>query len=284
MKILLTGATGFIGSHVFSRLTEEGYQVTGVSLNDVKINGQKISGLDLTDEKKVKEFFKRRSFGCFIHLAAKVPKDFTGKEARQAFGQNLQATFNLLEEFANSGANKFIHASSISVRHPDNFYSLGKLFEEELARLYQKETGKKIISLRIAAPYGPGQNIMTVVPLFIKNAINNKPIVVFGSGQRRQDFIFVTDVAEAILKAMTSQVSGVYDIGGGESVSTLGLAKIIIKVARSKSKIIFKGKDAQEHYRLKIDLSQAKKGIGFLPRISLKEGIEKYIEYLKKVR
>jgi len=280
MKVLLTGATGFIGRHCYKRLLDDGHQVTGVSLSDANFFGQKINGLNLSDFQKVKSFFKNREFDCIVHLAAQVPKNFQEEEIAEVFLKNFSVTAFLLKQFTKSKAKTFIHASSITASVPDNLYSLGKKLEEDLGQFYAQKSKKKIISLRISAPYGPGQNIETVVPLFIKKALKNQSLTVFGRGNRSQDFIYVKNITEAILGAITAKKSDVYSVGSGQSVSTLDLAKLIIEKTNSKSKIIFKGKDLQENYSNKVDISLTKKDLKFLP-ISIEKGLEEYIPFLR---
>lgn len=280
MKVLLTGATGFIGRHCYERLLDDGHQVTGVSLKDANFLGQKIIGLNLSDPKEVKSFFRNREFDCIVHLAAQVPKSFQEEEIAEVFLNNFSLTAFLLEQFTKSKAKTFIHTSSITAILPDNLYSLGKKLEEDLGQFYAQKSNKKIVSLRISAPYGPGQNIETVVPLFIKKALKNQPLTVFGRGSRLQDFIYVKNITEAISGAIKAKKSGVYSVGSGQSISTLDLAKLIIEKTNSKSKIIFKGKDLQENYSNKVDIRLTKKDLKFLP-ISIEHGIGEYIEFLR---
>ena len=281
MKVLLTGATGFIGRHCHERLLDNGYQITGVSLNDAQFLGHKIIGLNLNDPKEVKNFFRNREFDCIVHLAAQVPKSFQKEKIAEVFLNNFNITASLLEQFAKFKAKTFIHASSITADLPDNLYSLGKKFEEDLGQFYAQKSNKKIVSLRISAPYGPGQNIETVIPLFIKKAFKNQPLTIFGRGSRSQDFIYVKNITEAILGAIKAKKSGVYSVGSGQSVSTLDLARLIIEKTNSKSKIIFKGKDSQENYMNKVDIKLIQKDLGFQP-ISIARGLELYIEFLRE--
>ena len=139
-----------------------------------------------------------------------------------------------------------------------------------------------MVILRISAPYGPGQSPNNVIPIFIKNALANKDIQIFGTGRRSQDFIYIDDVARAFLAAVKTDRSGIYNIGSGESTSTLKLAKTILKtLPESHSKIVFSGVDPQENYRLRMDISKTEKELKFSPTIMIEEGIQKYIGYLK---
>lgn len=283
-KILITGATGFIGQHVFSLLQAAGLKVAGISFEGGKIDKAKILKLDLCQAEKVRRFFKKKNavehFDTIIHLAARVPKSDNERDQKLALIENVASTLNILEEFQKSKTEKFIYVSGISVVvQRESLYVVSKYFGEILSEYYQKKFNKNIIILRISAPYGPGQVKNNVIPIFIKNALENKDIQIFGTGKRTQDFIYIDDVARAFLAALKSNCNGIYNIASGQSVSTLGLAKIILKnFPESKSKIVFKGIDPEENYRVKIDISEVQKDLKFTPKIMIEEGIKKYVE------
>lgn len=296
MRILLTGATGFIGSNLFLKLKNKGHQVTGLALKQDKIVGLKIHALDLKNSKKVQDFFGHHKFDAVIHLAAAVPVKFSGSlEEKKIFDDNFLGTSNLLDAFSLSSAKLFIYASSISVigqpltksvdeghpAFPGNFYSLSKLFGEMLGRQLAEATGKTFVGFRITAPYGPGQRLRTVVNIFLENALISKDITVFGQGKRAQDFIYIDDLTDAFLLALKSKQSNIFNLGSGQSVSSLELAKTILANSpESQSKIIFKGVDNQENYRLRVNIEKAKKILKFKPKYDVEKGIREYLKYL----
>jgi len=296
MRILLTGATGFIGSNLFLKLKNKGHRVTGLALKQDKIAGLKIHALDLKSGKKVQDFFGRHKFDAVIHLAAAVPLKFSGSlEEKKIFDDNFLGTSNLLDAFSLSSAKLFIYASSISVigqplfksvdethpTHPSNFYSLSKLFSEMLASQYAQATGKIFVGFRITAPYGPGQRLKTVINIFLENALESKDLIVFGQGKRAQDFIYIDDLTDAFLLAIKSKQSNIFNLGSGQSVSSLELAKTILANSpESQSKIIFKGVDNQENYRLRVNIKKAKKILKFKPKYDVEKGIREYLKYL----
>lgn len=298
-QILVTGATGFIGKFLMTELAKAGYQVTGIDLKAGQIGRVKIFSVNLLKKKQLDQFFQKHQFDIIVHLAARVPKSDDDQSQKLSLLENTTSALNMLEAFKISKAQKFIYASGVSVigtpksnmpvsesspAGPESLYVAGKYFGEVLAEAYRKETGKNIVSLRISAPYGPGQNQNDVIPLFIQRALSNKDIPIYGSGKRSQDFIYIGDVTRAILAAIKHNLSGIYNIGSGQSTSTIALAKIILKnVPETKSKIIFADqKDPQENYRLKMNINRAKKELKFSPQVMIEEGIKKYIKYLKE--
>ena len=288
-KILITGADGFIGRHLLKKLGDH-YAVTGIALKNQTIEGCPVLKLDLKNEKSLGAFFKSRKFDAIIHLAAMVPPSFEDPKAFESVRDNFLLTYNLLSEFNQSRAQKFIYASGISVigqpgkkpvteedlAKPDNFYTLGKLFGEMLALASPKD--KKIIVLRISAPYGPGQALHAVIPRFMELAKNSQPIEIYGTGGRAQDFIYINDVAESFEAVLNSNTSGIYNIASGQTVSMVGLAKTILaQFPESKSKIILgKKNDPQENYRLKVDVKKAQKELKFKARFNLEKGLKEY--------
>lgn len=285
-NILITGASGFIGQSVFHLLKKEKFKVVGVSVEGGQIDKEKIFKLDLCDSHELSNFFKKKNavehFETIVHLAARVPQTNSEEEQKLSLIDNITSTLNILEEFKRSKTREFIFASGISVAYQlDSLYVLSKYFSEILSQYYQKNN-KEVVVLRISAPYGPGQKPNNVIPIFINNALSNKEIQIFGSGKRSQDFIYVDDIARAFLAAVKVNCSGIYNIGSGQSTSTLQLAKTILKnFPQSKSKITFKGVDPEENYRIKIDINKTKKNLKFIPEVTIGEGIKKYIEYLK---
>jgi len=295
MRILITGATGFIGRHLFLKLKKTGYEVEGLSLEKGVIDGKKMIVLDLQNKNKLRHLLKGKMFDVIIHLAAKIPQSINSQDAKNSLKENFQTTFNLLEEFNKTKTKKFIYASSMSVvgspeylpvdeKHPvnpDNFYSVGKLLGEILCERFKAQTKKNITILRISAPYGPGQNENCVIPLFIRRALASRNILIYGTGKRTQDFIYTADVTNAFLAAIRHNCPGIYNIGSGESTSTLDLAKIILKnIKHTTSNIVLSGReDPQENYKMEVDISKAKRNLKFLPKVFIDDGIKKYINY-----
>ena len=290
-KVLITGATGFIGKHLYCKLRDLKYDVVGISFEGGEINRDKIIYLDITKKEEVDKFIKNKKFNIIFHLAAFIPKTKENYNLEKCLKINGLGTYNLLLAAKNRRVDKFIYSSSASIYSrkntrmpakescfaPENIYGLSKLVGENLCELFRRNFNLKTVSLRYASVYGQGQEPYCVLPLFIEKVLNNDDIEVFGSGKRTQDFIYVKDVINANIKAAFSKTEGVFNIGSGKEISILDLATIILKIyPESKSKIKSKPMVNEDKTRFFLDVKRAKKELNFHTKYSLEDGINDY--------
>lgn len=290
-KVLVTGATGFIGKYLYRKLKELKYDVTGISFEGGKIDGDKIIALDITNKETVERFFIGKKFKIIFHLAAFIPKKTENRDFKKNFNVNCLGTYNLLVASEKNKIDKFVYSSSASIynrqtvpmpakeefANPENIYGISKLAAENLCELFRRNYNLKTVSLRYSSVYGMGQEPYCVLPIFIEKVFKNEAIKVFGSGKRTQDFIYVKDVVDANIKAAFSRAEGVFNVGSGREISTLKLARTIIKVfSKSKSKIKKEIVTAEDKTRLFLDAEKAKKGLKFSAKYSLEKGLSDY--------
>ena len=211
---------------------------------------------------------------------------------------NAGGTVRLLA-YARELGIRLVHASSgsvygnpqkvpISEDHPLNPispYGVSKLASEYYCLMHNRVFGVDVIMLRYFNVYGPRQTVseeMGVVPIFVKRALRNDPLRIFGDGKQTRDFINVSDVVSANLLAFASVGAGgkVMNIGGsGTEISILDLAKLIKTLCRSSSEITFSGPKPGDIRRLMADSSEAERLIGYRPAVDLESGLKDYIEY-----
>ena len=296
--ILVTGCTGFIGKHLVKKLLASGYEVLGLSRKQIISKAQRFRTLKF--DIKDKHFFKNLKeyadeIEAVIHLAALVPKRGILPDFQQLMNVNVHATLNLLEYVAENCKARFIYASSASVYgfpktlpvdetyplKPLGFYPMSKLFGEFLCEKF-REDGMQVISLRISAPYGPGYSSETVIPIFLNRVLKCEDIIVFGEGGRSQDFIYIKDVIDGLMKALVSEKTGIYNLGSGRETTMLALAQTILDILpNSTSRILLGTKpDPQESYRMCLDITKIQEELGFTPRYSLREGLKDFKENL----
>lgn len=291
MKILITGATGFIGKYLFRRLTDLNHNVFGISQSGGEIDGFEIVSVDITDVNSLEEFFNGKRFDVVFHLAALVPGKSGSINAEKYFKVNVFGTNNLLTVSEKYRVKKFIYSSSASVYNrkitilpareecasPENIYGVTKLAAENLCEIFRIENKLKTACLRYSSVFGYGQEPSSVLPIFIKKVIDDEHIVIFGSGTRTQDFIYVKDVVEANIKAAFSKAGGIYNISSGKEISVIELAKTIKKVFwESKSVIKNKREKNEDRSQFVFDIKKAKEELHFVTKYSLEAALKDY--------
>lgn len=291
--LLVTGGTGFIGRRLARRLSEqENATVITIPRGSDRDRAPTVDCIDLRDFEQVQRWAARtvpQGLDGVFHLAADVPGSFDSVEARTSFGANVAMTEAVLH-IAEEHHCPFVFASSASVYgarqrapvdetapvEPDNPYSQGKLVGEELLQRAHERSGIATASLRIAAPYGPGQRQRTVVGIFLDAAVAGRDITVHGSGERTQDFTYVDDVVEACWLAYSHQANGVFNVSGGRPVSMKQLAELVLQVTGSSSRIVLGSQpDPQEDYRGAFRIDKARRMLAYEPKTGMQEGLKR---------
>jgi UDP-glucose 4-epimerase len=303
-RFLVTGGAGFIGSHIVEHLLSFGAFV--FVLDDFS-NGKKSNLFTGTNgnPKLIGEDIRKFDFdslgkldGVFNEAARALIPSF--EDPVTDMEVNVGGTIRLLE-YSRKHDVKLIHASSgsvygnplkipISEDHPLNPispYGTSKLASEGYCQMYQREFGVDVSMLRYFNVYGPRQSVseeMGVIPIFVKRALSKKALTIFGDGKQTRDFLNVMDVVKANLLAYKSKKAAGQFMnvgGGGEEISILDLAHLVMSLCAFKEKPIFEKPKPGDIRRLVADNTKARELIGYVPSISLREGLTKYIEYAK---
>jgi UDP-glucose 4-epimerase len=286
MNILVTGATGFIGSHLCKELIQKGYTVFGLShsgrIQNIKsLLNQKEFHLqrgDIRDVNILSDIIKVNNVKVIFHLAAQLPQGEDLNNPFLCFDINVRGTLNLLNAALNN-VDKFIYASSMSVyseppnylpvdeKHPvqpSTIYGVSKLEGELYCNVYSK--AMNIVVLRYGGAYGKGQSKHKVIPAFISQALNNRPITIYGDGTQTSDFVYVKDVVQGTLLALEKNKTGVYNLGSGEEMSVRYLAERIINFTDSKSEIVMADNDTDRPFRFVLNITKSRKDLGYSPQ------------------
>lgn len=315
-KILVIGGAGFIGSHLVKELLKT--DVKEVVIYDNFARGKKENieeslkdarcyiyplGGDIRDTDILNEAMKGVDY--VFHLAAMWLlhcKDFP----RTAFDVNIKGTFNVLEACVNNNIKKLVYSSSASVYgdavkvpmtedHPfnnKNFYGATKIAGEAMATAYNDRYGLEVIGLRYMNVYGPGQDqhavYSGVVPIMLNKIEANEQPVINGDGSQAYDFIYVEDVARANIAALESDVKhGFYNVGTEVQTSIKELCDTILDLKKSDLKVKYvpySDDDARQFVQNRIGSRQkAEKELGFKYKYSLREGLQKLIDWRKSV-
>lgn len=320
--ILITGGAGFIGSHLarlfvnkypeyfIFNLDKLTYAGNLANLKDIesKANYRFIKG-DIVDGDHMLNLFAEHQFDAVIHLAAESHVDRSIANPMEFIMANIVGTVNLLNaakfHWQNNYTDKlFYHISTDEVYgslgeegffteetpyDPHSPYSASKASSDHLVRAYHDTYGLPIVISNCSNNYGPNQFPEKLIPLFINNIRNNKPLPVYGKGKNVRDWLYVIDHAQAIDLIYHEGRNGeTYNIGGNNEWENIDLIKVLCKVMDKKlgrpegssEKLITFVKDRLGHdLRYAIDSSKLKRELGWTPSLQFEEGIALSIDW-----
>lgn len=310
MKILVTGAAGFIGSHLAERLLKEGYTVKGVdSFLDYYPRGIKEHNVRGLNGKKGFEFIEGDILdldlvklldgvdAVFHQAAIAGVRSSWGARFDEYVRSNILGTQLLLEASRDRELKRFVYASSSSVYgdcdelpiketspvRPVSPYGVTKLSGEQLAYLYYKGYGVPVVSLRYFTVYGPRQRPDMAFHKFLRSVITGGEIEVYGTGEQTRDFTYIGDAVEANLAAFSSGLNGeAYNIGGGSRIKLIECIRLIEEISGEKATLRFTDPQRGDANHTYADVSKAKKDFGYSPVFGIREGLTVHYNWLKK--
>ena len=303
MKILVTGGSGFIGSHIvehYQGIAEEirvldnlrtGYRKNLDGLQCTFIEGS------VTDRALVSRAVQ--GVDCIFHMAALVSVPESMAKPGECVDINVHGLLNVLEEASAAGVRKLVFASSAAIYgdnpevpkletmipEPKSPYAITKLDGEYYLGMFQREGRLETAAIRFFNVFGPRQDpkgaYAAAVPIFIEKAVKGEDITVFGDGGQTRDFIYVKDIVGALVfAAETPGVTGVFNAGYGGQITINQLADEIIRHAGSASKVLHAAERPGDvrHSRASADRLLA---AGWQPKHTLEEGLAATFEYFK---
>ncbi|WP_448529029.1 UDP-glucuronic acid decarboxylase family protein [Raineya sp.] len=306
-RVLITGAAGFLGSHLCDRFIKEGYQVVGM---DNLITG---SLENIEHLFKLKEFeFYHHDVSKFVHVPGHLdyilhfaspasPIDYL-KIPIQTLKVGSLGTHNLLG-LAKSKKARILVASTSEVYgdplvHPQNedywgnvnpigprgVYDEAKRFQEAITMAYHTYHGLETRIVRIFNTFGPRMRLDDgrALPAFMSQALKGEDITVFGDGSQTRSFCYVDDLIEGIYRLLLSDYPYPVNIGNPDEITLLEFAKEIQELTGSQSKIVFKPLPKDDPKQRRPDITRAKEILGWEPRFSRKEGLKITLEYFKE--
>jgi dTDP-glucose 4,6-dehydratase len=308
-KVLITGAAGFIGSHLCDKFIKEGFYVIGI---DSFLTGSPDNIAHLIGNEKFK--FVKYDVTNFIYIPDKIdiilhfacpasPVDYLNHPIHTMKVDSL-GTINTLG-LAKAKKARYIFASTSEVYgdprvHPQpetywgNVNSIGprsvydeaKRFSEALTMAYYRKHNLDTRIIRIFNTYGPRMrmNDGRVVPNFITQSLKNEPVIVYGDGTQTRSFCYIDDLIEGVFKiAITEDLDGeVFNLGNPEEYKIIDFAQIIKELTNSKSSIVFKPLPQDDPKKRKPDITKIKTTLQWEPKISLNEGLKKTINWFKE--
>lgn len=305
-KVFVSGADGFIGSHLVEKLLDSGYKVRAFSLYnsfntygwldsltpDYQSQIQVVTG-DIRDSNGVREAVK----GCdaVIHLASLIAIPFSYNSPQTYVETNILGTLNLLQAAKEFTVRKFIHTSTsevygtaqfvpISENHPlqgQSPYSASKIGADQLVYSFSKSFGLPCVIVRPFNTYGPRQSARAVIPTVITQIANGSKIIKLGSTEPTRDFSYVLDTAQGFIAALESdhEDGEVFNLGSNFEISILDTVQLISSLMHTEIKIENENKRMRpqnsEVERLWADNSRAIKELSWNPKYTGKEGFIK---------
>ena len=321
-KVLITGGAGFIGSHVVRLFVEKypGYQIYNLdkltyagnleNLKDIEnASNYHFIKADIVDKEQIDQLFSEYEFTDVIHLAAESHVDRSIKDPLAFLHTNITGTVNLLNAFKelwkeNFEGHLFYHVSTDEVYgsldnggfffedtsyDPKSPYSASKASSDHFVRAYHNTYKLPVVITNCSNNYGPNQFPEKLIPLFINNIINNKPLPVYGKGENVRDWLYVVDHARAIDDVFhKGKIGDTYNVGGFNEWKNLDLIKVLIKTVDKKlgrpegdsEKLITYVTDRAGHdLRYAINAEKIMNELGWEPSLQFEEGIEKTVSW-----
>jgi nucleoside-diphosphate-sugar epimerase len=311
MNCLVTGAAGFIGSHLSRRLLEEGHHILGLDcFTDFYPRWIKEANVAPLLKHKNFEFLPEdllaldlnkilQKTEAVFHLAAQAGvRTSWGESFIVYIHNNILATQKLLEAAKARPIQKFVYASSSSVYgltpslpmsetsflRPLSPYGVTKLAAEQLCFLYFKNHGVPTISLRFFTVYGPGQRPDMAFHKFFKAIAEDKLITLFGDGRQTRDFTFVDDIVAACLGALRQGKNGeTYNVGGGHWKKLQDVFPLLEDICQKKVKIVRAEEQKGDVLHTFADIEKAKKDLSYAPRTLLADGLKAEWNWIKEL-
>lgn len=308
-RVLVTGVAGFIGSHVAERLVAGGIEVAGVDAfidyyprpikeaNVARLRGSSSFTLTEADLATAELAPLLDGVDAIVHLAAQAGvRASWGASFATYIDCNIRATQRLLEAARTMAISKFVCASSSSVYGetpelpmresgrtlPVSPYGVTKLAAENLAVLYHRSFGVPTVSLRYFTVYGPRQRPDMAFHRFIRAALSDTPVEVFGDGEQTRDFTFVSDVVDATEAALMSGPPGeVINVAGGSRVTLNHALSVIERAVGRPIRREHRGRASGDVTDTLADTRKAADLLGFRPRVGLEEGLPLEVAWMR---
>lgn len=308
MKILVTGGAGFIGSHLCEALLKRGDNVICID----NLGSGSIDNIQHLLKSKRFKFIKHNvieplqliegKLDEIYHLASRAsPIDYQEYPVETALSNSIGT--DLMAKLALAKNARILFTSTSEAygepkEHPQresywgnvnpvgirSCYDESKRFGEALLMAYHREYNVDVKIVRIFNTYGPRMRLDDgrVIPNFITQTLMNKPITIYGDGKQTRSFCYVDDMVDGLMKMMKSKEVGPKNLGNPKEFTMLEAAEIIKSMTKSKSKIVFMPLPKDDPTKRQPDISKAREMLNWEPKVKLKDGLEKTIDYFRK--
>jgi dTDP-glucose 4,6-dehydratase len=304
-RVVITGAAGFIGSHLSETLLERGYSVVGI---DNLLTGDTANIAHLANRDFV---FIKHDVTNYINVEGPVhavlhwaspasPIDYLelpiptlkvgalgthkalglakAKHARFVLASTSEVYGDPLEH-----PQKETYWGNVNPIGPRGVYDEAKRFAEAMTTAYRRYHDLDAKIVRIFNTYGPRMRVRDgrAVPAFMSQALRNEDVTIFGSGEQTRSFCYVTDLVDGILRLMESDVHDPVNIGNPHEMTIEQIARAIIEISGSKSRIVYRPLPEDDPKVRRPDITRARTLLGWEPKVSLEEGLQKTLAYFR---
>ncbi|GAV20306.1 UDP-glucose 4-epimerase [Mariprofundus micogutta] len=303
MNVLVIGGCGFIGSHIVDAFIASNHEVSVLDRGSEKfrppLKGVKYFHDSILSIKHVQQAVKSADY--IIHTASSTTPATSNSNPQEDVDNNLTGMIQLLECMRENNKRKILFLSSggtvygipntipISENHPLNpncSYAVVKIAMEHYLNMYAQLYGFQTTILRPSNPYGPRQSFSDnqgVIANFTAKTVQGECLTLWGTGQEVRDFLPVKDLANACVKAVEGDISGIFNIGSGTGHSIQEIINTLESIHGSRLRIHLEKRRAFDIPKVVLDIEKAKKELNWTPNVNLSEGMREYYNWLKGI-
>lgn len=307
MRVLLTGAGGFVGSHLTDRLLAQGAEVIGVD-NFLTGRRENIAHLRqnarfrLVEHDVIEPLDVREPLDWVMHFASPASPPKYLARPTETLRVNSEGTYHLLELARRNGARFFLASTSeiygdplVHPQHeaywghvnsigPRSVYDEAKRYAEALTASYARSCGVSVRIIRIFNTYGPRMDPDDgrVITNFVSQALADQPLTVYGRGTQTRSLQYVDDLVEGIVRLMDVEYSGPVNLGNPEEFTVSEIANLVIRLTGSRSTIVSNPLPVDDPQRRRPDITIARDLLGWAPRVSAYDGLRRTITHFRE--
>ena len=311
-RVLVTGAAGFIGSHLSDRLLAEGRSVVGLdSFDPFYPSSLKRANLasaldserfelveaDIRDVDAIQRLFARGDFEGVVHLAALAGVRPSLERPADYAEVNVVGSTVVFEAAARHGLPRLVFASSSSVygeredgpfresdpvERPISPYAATKRAGELVAHSFHHAHGLPVVCARIFTAYGPRQRPDLAIRKFAESMLAGEPVTIYGDGSSLRDFTFISDLVDGLVAALDSELEfALLNLGAGRRLSVLEVVKTLERELGIAAFLEHQPAQTGDVRRTWADITAAREGLGYAPRVSFEEGVRRFVSWLR---
>lgn len=296
-SILVTGAAGLVGGAVARRLLASGVTVTATDIcNSTELDCLFFTA-DLADPVRLREILVDHPFEAIVHCGGVSGSMLFTNEPMAIVKANILGTVNLLEAARTANIKRIVFCSSASVYgarlldpvleeaalHPVSVYGASKIAGEVLLEAYAAQWGLESVALRIFQVYGPGRTTECQIQSLLMGGLQKQPVYLRFAPETMRQYVYIDDVVDAIVLALLSRAypQRTYNICGDQSLNLDQIAKLVASAVPGIDVRFESLPSGPLNARRNVDISAAARDLGFVPRVSLEEGINRYANWLR---